>query len=294
MPAMAVNSFMGCYSTLPTGASAVSPDDLPIGVALPSTSSGCASVCLEYYAVHYSLWQASSTQCYCSGDSPRALDSNYDRNIDAGNTDGCTASSDYHAYMLETSMALVGQYASVTLGDDQEKPGLYPTFQECFASCVDSTQAVVMYNQPYGNFFCYCTPIAAAGAASSSSASFFVYSHPAGAYGSAASTFVRRQLRERMAIARNRALLAVCPNELTACRVSSDDDTSFECIDTQSELESCGGCVYGEYNNATAILGTDCGTSTGTSLGGATCLKGKCVSFACKAGYVLVDGQCVA
>ncbi|WVQ97877.1 hypothetical protein IAU59_004993 [Kwoniella sp. CBS 9459] len=289
MPAMAVNSFMGCYISPEDLSQQVSSDDFP-----ELDSAGCASVCQKYYQVHYSMYQASSGQCFCSDTSPRALDPNYDPSITSGSVDGCTDQTAYHTYMIGTTMTLEGQFASVTRDGPNENPGGAATVQECFSYCVDSTAVTVHYAEMNGYFFCYCTPPVSTGAASSDRGSYLVYSHPAGAYANEASTFVRRQLRERIQIARNRALSAICPNSLTACKVSSADDASFECIDTRSELESCGGCVHGEFNNATTIIGTDCSNNVGVPLGASTCRDGQCVAFACKKGYTLVDDQCIA
>ncbi|WVF70003.1 hypothetical protein IAT40_004789 [Kwoniella sp. CBS 6097] len=289
LPAAANNVFIGCFNSVPDGSVLMNADTTPANVDLPSSSPTCTQAC-EAYGNHYSLWQSSSASCYCSATSPSAMYSY----ISNGDAESCSTNTLYHSRMIQTSMSLVGQYASVSFANSEEY-AVVQTAQDCFQHCVASTQATFMVNRGASpqNFRCWCSPLSNAGAISSSGDAYFVYNHAAGAYGNEASTFVKRQMRERLEIARERALLAVCPSHLTACKVSSSDEYSFECIDTQSELESCGGCTFGEFNNATAPLGQDCNT-IGSVMGASTCLAGRCVSFACKRGYTLVDGQCKA
>ncbi|RSH90824.1 hypothetical protein EHS25_009999 [Saitozyma podzolica] len=73
-----------------------------------------------------------------------------------------------------------------------------------------------------------------------------VWSHTPG---SAASGLTRRR----------RALPArtLCPSQYTACNVPGTNGTAYECIDVMSELESCGGCIEGEYDNPTKPRGKE-------------------------------------
>ncbi|KAL7410788.1 hypothetical protein BDY24DRAFT_417642 [Mrakia frigida] len=106
-----------------------------------------------------------------------------------------------------------------------------------------------------------------------------------GVSGSQAPTRRRdRLLKERKdKIAREHAL---CPAGLTPCSVGFGRDGAYECLDTQSELESCGGC-------RSTGLGTDCSALTGVRMGAATCDRGRCVVSACRAGFKLKDGRCL-
>ncbi|WVQ97876.1 hypothetical protein IAU59_004992 [Kwoniella sp. CBS 9459] len=265
VPAAGVNTFIGCYNNAASNSVLISADNVPVGFSLPDSSTSCTQVC-EAYGVHYSI----------------------------GGPDVCLNNRRYHTRMIGTSMTFVDQYTTATFADPNEVYAIVDTAQECFQHCVDSPQASFRVDRTASPqvMRCYCSAITSAGASTTTSSGFYLFTHEAGAYGNQASNFVKRQMRERLQIARNRALRAVCPNELTACKVSAGDEYSFECIDTQSELESCGGCTYGEYNNATAPLGQDCNT-IGTAFGASTCLNGRCVSFACRRGYTLVDGACV-
>ncbi|EJU06065.1 hypothetical protein DACRYDRAFT_19383 [Dacryopinax primogenitus] len=80
-----------------------------------------------------------------------------------------------------------------------------------------------------------------------------------------------------------------CPMQHTACGVvSAWTRQGWECIDTQMDLESCGGCVtplMGEI-----ATGIDC-----TSLEGVedvACVSGFCTVYSCRDGFtVAADGQ---
>ncbi|GFZ50683.1 hypothetical protein JCM24511_08441 [Saitozyma sp. JCM 24511] len=66
----------------------------------------------------------------------------------------------------------------------------------------------------------------------------YAFSHPGG------SAISRRRRRDQLALGRL-AATQLCAAGHSACRLRSDSDT-YECLDTQSELESCGGCLWGE------------------------------------------------
>ncbi|KAI9634614.1 uncharacterized protein MKK02DRAFT_27798 [Dioszegia hungarica] len=84
-----------------------------------------------------------------------------------------------------------------------------------------------------------------------------------------------------------------CPGSLSACNVEGVEG-SYECLDTKSELESCGGCIYGIYGNATAVsLGQDCTKMKGARPRSATCTRGRCVAMACQKGFRLIRGECL-
>ncbi|PLW46602.1 hypothetical protein PCANC_06132 [Puccinia coronata f. sp. avenae] len=69
-----------------------------------------------------------------------------------------------------------------------------------------------------------------------------------------------------------------CPTGLSACPISSGlgASSSFECIDVQQEVTSCGGC-------STTGKGVDCTTLKGVASSG--CSDGQCKIFSCKTGY---------
>ncbi|CAK9786598.1 hypothetical protein CC85DRAFT_310932 [Cutaneotrichosporon oleaginosum] len=59
--------------------------------------------------------------------------------------------------------------------------------------------------------------------------------------------------------------------------------TGYECIDPQTELESCGGCAVGG-------TGVDCTSLPGAKAVG--CEAGECKIYSCASGHALVDGKC--
>ncbi|WVF72438.1 hypothetical protein IAT40_007253 [Kwoniella sp. CBS 6097] len=126
--------------------------------------------------------------------------------------------------------------------------------------------------------------------------SLFVYQHEAGDSG-APSAWVKRQAKERLA--RDMGEINVhCPAGLTACKVDGADHLSFECIDTDEEIESCGGCLHGSFNSRALTSphadsrGTNCLTLPGVSPAGVTCDHGQCKTYACEEGYKLVGHSC--
>jgi len=69
----------------------------------------------------------------------------------------------------------------------------------------------------------------------------------------------------------------LCPTGATACPIFPRMG-SWECIDTEIELESCGGC-------ASRSEGEDCTRIKGAQ--GVTCSSGQCLVFSCQPGYEL-------
>jgi len=78
----------------------------------------------------------------------------------------------------------------------------------------------------------------------------------------------------------------ICPAAMTLCGVQSGwSKTAWECIDTERDLESCGGCSVGILG--TTPSGIDC-----TAVDGAedvACVHGKCKVHTCAAGYEVSD-----
>ncbi|WWD01603.1 hypothetical protein V866_008548 [Kwoniella sp. B9012] len=91
----------------------------------------------------------------------------------------------------------------------------------------------------------------------------------------------------------------LCPKGLTACRADLALSSSFdyECINTDEELESCGGCLFGQLHveDGRSIfgIGLDCTQLPGVRSNGVTCLQGECSIFACDDEYSLHAGICV-
>jgi hypothetical protein len=71
-----------------------------------------------------------------------------------------------------------------------------------------------------------------------------------------------------------------CPARTTACPVPGRGRAAWECVDTTSDLESCGGCIYPSVNDPT---GVDCTTIEGVS--DVACHRGRCLVKRCMPGY---------
>lgn len=86
-----------------------------------------------------------------------------------------------------------------------------------------------------------------------------------------------------------------CPPGYTSCQVSPNPEDGYECLDINSELESCGGCRYGVYGagNATAS-GIDCSALPNVRRGAVTCNRGHCEASLCVGGAKLINRQCVS
>ncbi|KAL0948028.1 hypothetical protein HGRIS_010653 [Hohenbuehelia grisea] len=74
----------------------------------------------------------------------------------------------------------------------------------------------------------------------------------------------------------------------TQCGVRSSRGAlspGWECLDTKSSLESCGGCAI-SYGNGVAT-GRDCSSIKGVS--GVSCVQGSCRVHSCRVGYRVAD-----
>lgn len=164
---------------------------------------------------------------------------------------------------------------------------------QCFENCKAYRYAIT---KPQSGLFpswtCKCAnfPYTTSGSGCTSSSNY-VYTHSAAA---AASQLARRE--EKAKLAREQVALNAnpyCPATYTACYVSEDNDDGYECLRPDVELESCGGCRFGEYASANTTLGVDCTSIAGVLPSGVTCNKGHCVISQCRRGFRLVDGECL-
>ncbi|GAA5912017.1 hypothetical protein JCM6882_002008 [Rhodosporidiobolus microsporus] len=89
--------------------------------------------------------------------------------------------------------------------------------------------------------------------------------------------YVKRKIQEEPWETLDSRLL--CPIGETACPIFPRMGT-YECLDTNTELESCGGCL-------SKGLGEDCTAIRGAQ--GVTCSSGACFVFTCQPGWRLDD-----
>ncbi|WVQ83953.1 hypothetical protein IAT38_006098 [Cryptococcus sp. DSM 104549] len=126
---------------------------------------------------------------------------------------------------------------------------------------------------------------------------FYAYDHPAGA---AASSLPKRKRNYERIMAQKRTETIKerawdCPTGMRACNVDGVTE-AWECVDPTSDLESCGGCTYGDFvkgSTNTEATGFDCTSIPGVLRGSVTCSAGRCEAFACKRGWTLRDGECI-
>lgn len=111
------------------------------------------------------------------------------------------------------------------------------------------------------------------------------------------SGFARRSMVDAQKRAEEIVLAAHpdCPVGYTSCQVSPNPEDGYECLDTNTELESCGGCRYGAYGygNSTAS-GVDCTSLPKVRRGAVTCNRGQCQASLCVGGAKLISGKCVS
>ncbi|KAK6908395.1 hypothetical protein I203_102396 [Kwoniella mangroviensis CBS 8507] len=186
-----------------------------------------------------------------------------------------------------TKLFFVKCYDNPTSADTTTQSSI----EACFDHC--KTYANALFEYGGSSFGCVCsnTDLSSEGTAQQCGQSGLYYAYNHAAYSTPSTVERRRRRLERMKRDEQLRLNRFCPAGLDACIVHGSED-SFECIDTSSELESCGGCLYGSYSNSTSSLGTDCSTLIGAAFGGTTCFDGRCQISACEEGFKLVDGRC--
>ncbi|WVF69374.1 hypothetical protein IAT40_004150 [Kwoniella sp. CBS 6097] len=225
---------------------------------------------------------ASATTCFCTDLVPdaKSLVSS------SGGVDTCPNPS-YRVQRI-TSTCQLSNYASNYVATQPISTTVTDPSQ-CLTFCSAYTSLAIVPSASANNYQCQCTNSFSddGQAVTCQPGAGFIYSHPAQASGLA-----RRKMREMSMDAREAEAEGICPGGLVACKVPGSTD-GFERVDVTSELESCGGCSFVTFNNATAAVGTDCSTLPGVSFGASTCTQGKCEVFSCRPGYTLVDGGCV-
>ncbi|KAJ7271180.1 hypothetical protein C8J57DRAFT_1508131 [Mycena rebaudengoi] len=85
---------------------------------------------------------------------------------------------------------------------------------------------------------------------------------------------------------RRREARGQCRRGLIACAIPGRNMRFWECVDTQNDLESCGGCVYSTGGlESESPAGQDCTALRGVS--NVACVKGACAVRRCMPGYDL-------
>ncbi|TEB26460.1 hypothetical protein FA13DRAFT_1890178 [Coprinellus micaceus] len=85
------------------------------------------------------------------------------------------------------------------------------------------------------------------------------------------------------------AAMANCPVGQTVCGILGRAAGSWECVNTQSDLESCGGCAISATNEANDGEGQDCTAIEGVA--DVACVGGGCQVRKCLDGYEVSPGN---
>ncbi|WVQ65349.1 uncharacterized protein L199_003525 [Kwoniella botswanensis] len=236
----------------------------------------CAASCTTTYSYIYY-----GNYCLCSDSYPT-----YSNRAPYG-SDTCISNYDAASYVKSTTFDFANcATAGSVFFDGQENTQYTATTDivSCFNQCKNSRYAALAYDSTQSSYVCACgNELSTQTSGQCTTTSTLVYTHPAEA---AASGLARRNAREALRRSRQAALIQTCPKGMTACIIPGlEGADAWECVDTQNDLESCGGCLYGTYNNATNIIGPSCQNQHGVKLGGTTCQAGKCVNYDCLTGY---------
>ncbi|WVQ95600.1 hypothetical protein IAU59_002697 [Kwoniella sp. CBS 9459] len=274
-------AYIGCLDpSSVTGGSAV---EMTSGLSL----SGCLAECSSQSYSH-GFYDASLSSCYC--DNTEGSGANF---IEASDSGGSCNSGEISAYYISTPFGF--EVCASSTGSNGDTLTIFVnSAQECFSECTPYGGAIfIRYNAQY---FCQCAVGFRPGTSincQAASAVQGVYVYTQALDPEPSPELSRRRLKEKVRLARQ-LKNQHCPVGLTACLLNSDSD-AFECIDTRSDLESCGGCtvgLYGASHNRTA-RGQNCEDLKGVAMGAVTCTRGQCEVSACKYGYALVNNECV-
>ncbi|OCF35266.1 hypothetical protein I316_02812 [Kwoniella heveanensis BCC8398] len=206
----------------------------------------CSAYCFDQIGTVYSYQFAQyrggpgiDEWCACSDDSPRLVyETGNQRTCDAG----ASSPSDVAVQVNDPNWIYLGCY-------DFEGPAGYITdeaWTPCNSLCGDHRYMLHTFTDS-GSDICACVDDNHlwAGLPRSNCAHLtdqYVYERI-----NRPSAVVRREARveaERIARESSRSL---CPSGIAACNIVDSEGLSYECLDTQRELESCGGCLHGGF-----------------------------------------------
>ncbi|KAL7420514.1 hypothetical protein Q5752_004464 [Cryptotrichosporon argae] len=286
LPAAATQTYAGCQSSSYVSSSLVGS---LLTTLTASSNSACRSACANG-GYPYSFFTpgtvaALGAACYCGGAGMAPSASALTASTTSA---GDCASADYTASVLNSTWTFGGCLSAWTdLG--LTSSATVGSISQCLNACAGVGTAFATPNAA-GTWGCRCdkTGYSAGTSAVCKAGSGMLYTQTVA---TSTAGLARRDARPREAGRAGKSVF--CPKGMTACRLDPDSD-AYECIDPKTELESCGGCAYGEYgaDGDVPLLGIDCSALPGTALGATTCTAGTCVASACRAGYSLVDGTC--
>ncbi|ORX36703.1 hypothetical protein BD324DRAFT_681473 [Kockovaella imperatae] len=277
--AVAITNFIGCATELLAGCIA------QVGITdQPTCVDKCAASGYRYIYYQDSL----DSPCYCSANYPTVNDF----------TPSSSPSCDTSHYTVERIVGtFTYQFCAHNVGGTSSFSGTVSTIEDCFSSCGPYTWASWINN---GGTFCGCWADSAPSFTNDQTCTYPVYKHTAGST-DASGIYRKRDAAPKRMLAGSNGVS--CPGNLLPCLVAPTSDPSwedsYECLDTVSDLEACGGCPYGLHPAASPFIGSavdfgqDCSAIPGVALGGVTCAASSCVVTACRAPYELDNGICV-
>nr|XP_031862708.1 uncharacterized protein CI109_001719 [Kwoniella shandongensis]KAA5529780.1 hypothetical protein CI109_001719 [Kwoniella shandongensis] len=278
-------SYIGCTSTYNVNFN----DETSYKGTAGIQTADCPAYCVDF-AYSYSNEGQSGT-CICSNLSP--VENTYLDAVDSTgtcpNNPSLPNGSTFTVNKINTDFTFAG--CSINAVPTNPVISVSPDINTCFVTCAPYPFFTANPRPATNDFECVCTTAYDSTGTNDNCGpdTLFGFQHVPQASGIA-----KRRLRARLNLAKEEEAKLLCPRGTTACVVPSSED-AYECVDTRSELESCGGCLYGTFgdnaNNAT--VGVDCSTLPGAAMGASTCLLGSCNVFACQAGHNLVDRACV-
>nr|XP_018261971.1 uncharacterized protein I303_04986 [Kwoniella dejecticola CBS 10117]OBR84129.1 hypothetical protein I303_04986 [Kwoniella dejecticola CBS 10117] len=235
----AQNQFAGCFVQGPDSGG----DDVLIFFEdIIHDADICAAKCAGWnYA-----WIGYGFLCYCSTGFVEPF------RMISGGEDTCISSGWTEGRIVSTSFA----FNRCGSSSDSNTPRLgVQSPKECFENCKNDLYAAFKIDDTSSSgYSCWCpTNLDNVMGSTCGQGGTFYYSHPAAA---AASGLSRRNARLEALERRKQISMQTCPWGLTACLIPDlQSSDAWECVDTSTELESCGGCIHGTYDNQNAKQG---------------------------------------
>ncbi|BEJ14097.1 hypothetical protein CspHIS471_0312710 [Cutaneotrichosporon sp. HIS471] len=250
--------------------------------------TGCPTYCQGTQGTTYSAYQPGLfgllSNCYCTNSQPTSQHATAGSNS-AGNCPGGTYQVNYLG-----PPANVLDFTGCTTGGipGSGSPGAFttPNADQCFTTC-QTYKYLILIPSSGPSFSCQCANFLTPGSAATCNVGVQnIYNNAAMAPSGGARKRRNQEMQKR--IAENNS---PCPHGTEACLIPGSVH-AWECVDTSTDLESCGGCVTAVFDqphrNAT---GVDC--TIGAAVGGASCSRGICKQWRCTRGWVLEKGRCV-
>ncbi|KAK8858861.1 hypothetical protein IAR55_003092 [Kwoniella newhampshirensis] len=278
-PTMAAVTYTGCYSDPPAGA---------VSMGGATNANTCADLCSSYqYSFYTPGLLGLGADCQCSNTLPASS------GLSLGLPGLCLLG--YEADLTDGPASYTGCGNVLDVNGNVAPVIQVADLEACLSACRLSLY-INLFADPSSSTGqgCSCGSSFSGATCDTSdpSSNSLVYANLDVATPSAGA---QRRARRYIKRQRQQVMAQHCPKGLTACNVAGAIGAgAYECVDIDNDLESCGGCLHGEYNNVSAAVGQDCTAIGAAKVGGSTCTKGECVIYQCRRGFALVNGACVS